>query len=144
MGDALNFELEPDEVELFLQEVDEYIQTLETKLLLLEQNTDPEVLNAVFRAAHTLKSIAATVGHNRMADLTHALETLFDKMRNTGLLLTSSAVDELLAIVDILKALRNEVVGVEAGDIDLPTLLSRLQVITDNNDSDSDKKKQHR
>jgi two-component system, chemotaxis family, sensor kinase CheA len=141
MGDALNFELEEDEVELFLQEVDEYIQTLETNLLFLEQNADPQVLNAVFRAAHTLKSIAATVGHNRMADLTHALETLFDKMRNTGLSLTSSTIDELLVMVDVLKELRNEVISMEATNIDLPTLLSRLQIITDDEDGDVDQKK---
>ena len=144
MGDALNLELEPDEVELFLQEVDEYIQTLETNLLFLEQNADPQVLNAVFRAAHTLKSIAATIGHHRMADLTHALETLFDKMRNTSISLTSSTIDELLAMVDVLKVLRNEVVGMEAANINLPSLLSRLQIITDGDDAGSNKKKQYK
>ena len=85
MVGPLQFNLEPDEVDIFLQDVNEHIQMLETDLLQLEQAADREVYDAVSRAAHTLKAVAATIGHDRMADLTHALETLIDRCVLLGL-----------------------------------------------------------
>ena len=132
MGSPLNFDLEPDEIELFFQEVDEHIQTLETDLLSLEQATNQTAFDAVFRAAHTLKAVAATIGHHRMADLTHALETLFEQLRGTGNSLSSATIDELLAIVDVLKTLRDEVVNLEASDVDVQVLVVQLSILGEN------------
>ena len=127
MSNSLTFALEPDEIELFLQEVDEHIQTLETQLLRLEQGADEETLNTVFRAAHTLKAAAATVGHQRMADLTHALETFFDRVRAGAIAPDRATGDELLLVVDALRTLRNEVVSQETSAVDVAALLARLR-----------------
>ena len=68
MKGPLVFEIEADEVEIFLQDVNEHLQAMETGILSLEQCegrlTDPDTINAVFRAAHTLKATAAAVGHH--------------------------------------------------------------------------------
>ena len=46
---------------------------MESGILYLEQKSDPDTLNSIFRAAHTLKALAGTVGHQQLAELTHAL-----------------------------------------------------------------------
>jgi chemotaxis protein histidine kinase CheA len=57
MGLPLTFDIEADELEIFLQDVNEHLQTMEVGILRLEQAADLETLNAVFRAAHTLKAV---------------------------------------------------------------------------------------
>ena len=127
MDNSLTFEIEADEIETFLQDVNEHLQTMETGILQLEQGDDPDALNSVFRAAHTLKAVAGTVGHHSMAELTHTMETLFDAMRKARLSLTQDLADELLAAIDVLKALRDEVVTRQPSDIDVTPVLARLR-----------------
>jgi two-component system, chemotaxis family, sensor kinase CheA len=129
MGFPLTFDIEADEIEIFLQDVNEHLQTMEAGILRLEQAADLETLNAVFRAAHTLKAVAATVGHQQMAELTHTLETLFDAMREDGLLPTQAVTDELLIAVDVLKELRDEVVSLQSSGVDVTATLDRLRTM---------------
>ncbi|MBN1875191.1 MAG: chemotaxis protein CheA [Anaerolineae bacterium] len=131
MDDLLVFELEDDELDLFLQDVNEHLQVMETGILALEQGGLKQAgalerLNAIFRAAHTLKAVGATVGHHRMADLTHTMETLFDGMRKGTLTVNQAVVDDLLAAVDALKALRDEVVTREPSGMDVAPLIAWL------------------
>ena len=128
---VLTFEIEADELEIFLQDVDEHLQAMETGILDLEQNGDADTLNTTFRAAHTIKAVAATVGHTRMSELTHTLETLFDAMREGTLSPAPAVTDELLATVDVLKALRNEVVTRRSSGVDVDTCLARLRALKD-------------
>ena len=141
MEGSLVFEIEADELEIFLQDVNEHLQAMETGILRLEKSSkgkgktaDPETLNTVFRAAHTLKAIAATVGHHEMAELTHAMETLFDRMRAGTFTLTPAVADELLVTVDILKALRDEVVSMQPSDIDTAAVLCLLRTLTEDDE----------
>jgi two-component system chemotaxis sensor kinase CheA len=127
MDNSLTFEIEADEIETFLQDVNEHLQTMETGILQLEQGDAPDALNSVFRAAHTLKAVAGTVGHHSMAELTHTMETLFDAMREARLSLTQDLADELLAAIDVLKALRDEVVTRQPSGIDVTPVLARLR-----------------
>jgi two-component system chemotaxis sensor kinase CheA len=129
MKNVLTFNIETDEVEIFLQDIDEHLQAMETGILRLERTDDPDTLNAVFRAAHTIKSVAATIGHHRMAELTHTLETLFDAMREGRLSATQAVTDELLATVDVLKALRDEVVALQPSGVDVTATLGRLHAL---------------
>ena len=76
------FELTPEEMELFLTESAEQVDTMEELLVTLEKGTDPDAVSAIFRAAHTLKGGAATAGMEQTARLTHALESLLDQVRN--------------------------------------------------------------
>jgi two-component system chemotaxis sensor kinase CheA len=126
MDKSLSFEIEADELEVFLEDVNEHLQAMEAGILSLEQGNDPGVLNAVFRAAHTLKAVAGAVGHRQMAELTHTMETLFDALRQGRLSPTPGMTDELLSAVDVLTALRDEVVRLEPSGADIPALLARL------------------
>jgi two-component system chemotaxis sensor kinase CheA len=134
MKGPLAFEIEADEVEIFLQDVNEHLQAMEAGILRLEQckgqMTDLDTINAVFRAAHTLKATAATVGHHEMAELTHAVETLFDGMREGKFSLTSAAADDLLITVDVLRALRDEVISLQPSDVDAAAVLRLLRNLT--------------
>lgn len=124
------FELEADELEAFLQDVNEHVQAMETGILNLEQAADPETLNAIFRAAHTLKAVAGAVGHQPMAELTHTMETLFDAMREGRLSPTQAMADELLAAVDVLRTLRDEVVNRRSSGLDVAPYLARLRMMS--------------
>jgi two-component system chemotaxis sensor kinase CheA len=127
MDNSLTFEIEADEIETFLQDVNEHLQTMESGILQLEQGDDPDALKSVFRAAHTLKAVAGTVGHHNMAELTHTMETLFDAMREARLSLTQTLADELLAAIDVLKAFRDEVVTRRPSGIDVTPVLAQLR-----------------
>jgi len=127
MEETLHFEIDPEELEIFLEDVNGHLRTLEAGILGLEQVRDAETLNATFRAAHTLKAVAAAVGHERMAALTHALESLFDAMREGHLTPSPGLADELLTTVDVLRALRDEVVDRRSRGVDIGDWLARVE-----------------
>jgi two-component system chemotaxis sensor kinase CheA len=87
----------------------EQIERIEQGLLDLEHDLDAGVVNEVFRAAHTLKGSAATIGHRRMTELTHAMEDLFGAFRSGTLHDVKPFADVLLATIDVLRALVAEV-----------------------------------
>jgi len=90
---------------VFFEEANEHLESLESLLLSLDLAApDAEQLNAIFRAAHSIKGGAATFGFKDVAELTHALETLLDRLRKHELLPTREMVDALLAGGDILNS----------------------------------------
>lgn len=109
-GQPLQFELDDDDLKLFCEEADEQIELLDTSLVQLEGEPDPELVQQIFRAAHTLKGSSATIGHKKMASLTHAMETVLDAVRQGRRTPTSEVVDALLAGLDALRVLAEEVV----------------------------------
>ena len=91
--------------QVFFEEARENLETLEQMLLNLDiESADEEELNAVFRCAHSVKGGAATFGFSDVAELTHQMETLLDKLRRRELSPTAAMVDVLLASGDALKA----------------------------------------
>lgn len=108
----LTFDLEPGDDVVYLAEASEQIERIESGLLELERDAaNDETLAEIFRAAHTLKGSAATIGHARMAELTHALEEVFGALRS-GLLRDLTAFEDLLLpTVDVLRILVDEVVA---------------------------------
>jgi two-component system chemotaxis sensor kinase CheA len=109
-GQRLEFELNDDDLKLFSEEADEQIELLDTSLIQLEREPEQELLQQIFRAAHTVKGSSATIGHKKMASLTHAMETVLDAVRQGRRQPTSDVVDALLAGLDALRILANEVV----------------------------------
>ncbi len=120
----LTFDLQPGDDRLFTDESLEQIERIEQGLLELEHGVDTGVVNEVFRAAHTLKGSAATIGHRRMTDLTHAMEDLFGAFRSGTLYEVKPFADVLLATIDVLRAL---VAEVQEGEIltDAPETLTK-------------------
>ncbi|KAB7771914.1 chemotaxis protein CheA [Xanthomonas maliensis] len=93
----------------FFEESREGLDAMEAGLLSLEEgNRDPEIINSVFRAAHSIKGGAATFGFEAVAGLTHVLETLLDELRSNKRQLEANAVDAMLGSVDVLRALLRE------------------------------------
>ncbi len=91
--------------QVFFEEAGENLETMEQMLLNLDiHNADDEELNAIFRCAHSVKGGAATFGFSDVAELTHQMETLLDKLRRHELSPTAAMVDVLLASGDALKA----------------------------------------
>lgn len=124
---GLQFDASPDEIKLFLEEAEEHLQLLEEDLVRLEKEKDnQELLQAIFRAAHTLKGSSATLGHQRMAQLTHGMENILDKVRKGQLTITTPIMDVLLEGLDFLKVLKEEIETLEESDVDLEKILSSL------------------
>ena len=127
----LYFDLAPDEIHLFMQEVDEHIQTLEESLIRLELEPDNKPLfDATLRAAHTIKGSAGMIGHRRMADLTHHMESVLDQLRVKQLNLSQSVTDALLDALDVLRELRGEILTLETAAVDIDLHVERLQSLT--------------
>lgn len=106
----LTFDLGPGDDRLFTDESTEQIEAIERGLLDLERgDAAPATVNEVFRAAHTLKGSAATIGHRRMAGLTHAMEDVFGALRSGTIEDVVPFADTLLATLDVLRALVEEV-----------------------------------
>jgi len=93
----------------FFEESREGLDAMEAGLLALESGQqDAEIINSVFRAAHSIKGGAGTFGFDAIAGLTHVLETLLDELRAGKRALEPAAVDAMLSSVDVLRALLRE------------------------------------
>ena len=115
----------------FFEESREGLDVMEDGLLSLESgDTDPETLNSVFRAAHSIKGGAATFGFESIAGLTHVLETLLDELRAGKRALEAAAIDAMLASVDVLRTLLHEAEhGQPADPAAAQTVLDRLNAV---------------
>lgn len=93
----------------FFEESREGLEAMETGLLALEQgNRDSDLINSIFRAAHSIKGGSATFGFEAVAGLTHVLETLLDELRAGKRTVNPAAIDAMLASVDALRSLLAE------------------------------------
>jgi len=101
----------------FFEESREGLDAMEAGLLALESGQqDAEIINSVFRAAHSIKGGAGTFGFDAIAGLTHVLETLLDELRAGKRALEPAAVDAMLSSVDVLRALLREAEHGQAAD----------------------------
>lgn len=124
---ALKFDLDQDELPIFLAETDEQLQLLDEGMIRLEQSgEDKFLLNELFRAAHTLKGAAGMIGHKRMVTVTHALENALDGLRKDQFSATTSFVDLCLEAIDAMRSLRDEVLTGEASHVDIDQLAQRF------------------
>jgi two-component system chemotaxis sensor kinase CheA len=98
--------------EAFFEEANELLADFESGLLNLENSPDDtELLNRIFRCAHTLKGNSAMLGFDAVSHFTHALEDLLDKLRKTELEVDGLVIDVLLQSLDIVKELVGEAKG---------------------------------
>jgi two-component system chemotaxis sensor kinase CheA len=93
----------------FFEESREGLESMEAGLLSLEQGSrDSDLINSIFRAAHSIKGGSATFGFDAIAGLTHVLETLLDELRAGQREVSAPAIDAMLASVDVLRSLLAE------------------------------------
>ena len=91
-------------LEIFIEETKEHLQALNQHILILEKESDNvDTINEIFRAAHSLKGMAGTMGFMRMQRLTHDLENVFSEIRNGNMIVTDNLVDVLFKGLDALE-----------------------------------------
>lgn len=106
-------------LQIFFDEASELLASFEDAVLGLERNSgERELLDAVFRAAHTLKGNSAMLGFDRIAGFTHALEELLARLRAAGAGVTPAIVSTLLAAADVVRALLAQAREEDDRDID--------------------------
>ena len=97
-------------LEIFMDETKEHLQNLNTQILELEQ--DPEnmdTINEIFRAAHSLKGMAGTMGFKRMQNLTHDMENVFSEVRSGNIKVQPDMIDVLFQCLDALDEYSNNI-----------------------------------
>lgn len=130
-------EITPELLQGFLDEAPEYLQMLDEGLMALEERAgsgtlaldDPEDqarMNTMFRAAHSLKGLAAAFGFDRIKELTHRMETLFDHVRMRKRDLAAESFETLFRVFDRLKALVAELSDASKGPIAIDDVLAEL------------------
>lgn len=127
------------EIAVFLDELDEKIEILNENLLLLEkEESNPELLQEIFRAAHTIKGSSAVMGYNRVSQLTHEMENLFDRLRQGTLDISAELIDLLFESLDVLKSLRDEITG-QGDHVDIEITVNRLREFANSLDEKAEK-----
>ncbi|MGZ4162419.1 MAG: chemotaxis protein CheW [Tumebacillaceae bacterium] len=118
-------------LDMFIEESKEHLQAINENLLALEQAPQSlDIVNVVFRSAHTLKGMAATMGFEKMAHLTHEMENGLDLMRNGKLAVTGDVMDVLFRCVDILEGQLAEIIesGTDTGS-DIALQVEQLKLL---------------
>ena len=117
--------------QVFFEESAEHLASMESLLLALDLDApDPDQLNAIFRAAHSIKGGSGTFGFNDMTEVTHILETLLDGIRKNEITITADMVDAFLQAGDVLRGLleahQNGTIADSAPSIEIRARLEQL------------------
>ncbi len=132
--------------ETFINEAQDLTESLELDLVELENHRhDSELINRIFRAAHTMKSSAAMFGFSQIASLTHSMEEVLDRVRDGVLAIDAEIVSLLLDSLDVLRRMVNE--ATEGTESDHTTVLAplcvRLQAVASGEEKSSTASEAH-
>ena len=118
-------------LEIFIDETKEHLQNLNEQLLIIEKEPDnTDTINEIFRAAHSLKGMAGTMGYKRMQKLTHQMENVFSEIRNGKMKVDANLVDILFQCLDALEEyLDNIQEAADEGTNDNEPILKELDAI---------------
>lgn len=123
-------------LEMFLDESKEHLQSCNEHLLELENNPDDlAIVNEIFRSAHTLKGMSATMGYEDIADLTHKMENVLDAIRNAKIRVTTEILDVVFKAVDYLEEMVMDIEAGGTGKKDVQALVQTLNEIEAGNTS---------
>jgi two-component system chemotaxis sensor kinase CheA len=115
---------------MFIEESKDHLQSLNENLLKLEQKPDDiEVVQVIFRSAHTLKGMSATMGYQDIASLTHEMENVLDLVRNNKLTMNSAICDALFKGTDFLEIMVQDIIDGGTGKADVTAVVEVLQAI---------------
>ena len=119
---------------MFLEESMENLQTLNEALLILEQQPENiDKLNEIFRVAHTIKGMAATMGFSQMAELTHKMEDVLSKFREGKLKVTEKVVTVLFRCLDTLEKMVNNISEGISEELSIDDIIEDLHSIAEGN-----------
>lgn len=126
---------------MFLEESSDNLQLLNESLLILENNSeDMEILNQIFRVAHTIKGMAATMGYTKMAELTHKMEDVLSKFREGQLKVTHEVVTVLFNCLDVLESMVSDITDGGDGDLEIEHIVTQLVNIANSDNGVVDNK----
>ncbi|ALS27568.1 chemotaxis protein CheA [Paenibacillus sp. 32O-W] len=115
---------------MFIDEAGDHLQALNDNMLQLENTPeDLTIVQAIFRSAHTLKGMAATMGFEDLASLTHEMENVLDLVRNSKLRMDSFIFDTLFKSLDALESMVQDITAGGAGSADVSAIVASLQAI---------------
>ncbi len=117
-------------IQEFLVESSELLDQLDSDLVALEERPDDlELLNRIFRAAHTIKGSSGFLGFTQISQLTHHMEDVLNKLRKGEMVVTPTIMDVILESVDKLKMLLDEVKEGKSGTVDTAETEEKLKVV---------------
>lgn len=118
-------------LEIFIDETKEHLESLNNQLLILEKEPEnEETVNEIFRAAHSLKGMAGTMGYKRMQRLTHDMENVFSEVRSGKMKINANIVDIVFQCLDALEAyLTNIMEFQDEGTEDNEPIIARLNAV---------------
>lgn len=117
-------------MDLFLEESREHLQVLNEQLLVLErEHENKAAIGEIFRSAHTLKGMSATMGFENIADLTHNMENLLDKIRSDKLQVNQEINDVLFLCVDTLEDMVESIIAQDEREFDVSELIDTLEIL---------------
>lgn len=115
---------------MFIDEANDHLQALNEHMLELEnQPDDVGIVQVIFRSAHTLKGMSATMGFEDLASLTHQMENVLDLVRNQQLAMDSFIFDTLFRSLDALEAMVSDITNGGEGKADVTAIVAALQSI---------------
>ncbi len=118
-------------LEIFIDETKEHLQTLNDQVLILEAEPDNiDTINEIFRAAHSLKGMAGTMGFKRMQRLTHDMENVFSEIRTGNMVVTADLVDAVFKCLDAIEGYLTSIQdSADEGEEDNDELVAALNEI---------------
>jgi two-component system chemotaxis sensor kinase CheA len=127
-------------LDIFIDETKEHLQSLNEHLLILEKEPDnKDTINEIFRAAHSLKGMAGTMGFEKMKRLTHDMENVFQEIRNDNMKVSSKLVDILFRGLDDLEGYLKSVQDTSTeGDLDSEDIIKGLKEFLEEGGGDGD------
>ncbi|KAJ51279.1 two-component system chemotaxis sensor kinase CheA [Clostridium tetanomorphum] len=126
-----NFNVDDIYMNMFLEETKEQIEKMEEDLISLENSEDTdEIINRIFRMAHSIKGSAATIGFEEMSNLAHNVESLLDKIREKSVFINDDIMDVLLESVDMLKSIHAAITKGETCHINVQSLMDDIEKFT--------------
>lgn len=115
---------------MFIDESNDHLQSLNENMLELENNPeDIGIVQVIFRSAHTLKGMAATMGFEDLSSLTHQMENVLDLVRNEKLKMQDFIFDTLFKSLDALQSMVQDITQGGEGKADVTTIVSSLKAI---------------
>lgn len=117
-------------IDIFIEESEDHLDVLSNQLLALEKSpAEKEIIEEIFRAAHTLKGMAATMGYTDLATTTHQLENVFDSIRYDRITVQPEMIDILFDTVDHLNEMVVDIAGGGSGERDVVEITKTLSTI---------------
>lgn len=126
--------MQTDLLNIFFEESEEHLQSLNENVLILEQNpADMGVIGEIFRSAHTFKGMSASMEFTEMADLTHKMENVLDEIRHGNIVVNANIIDVIFECIDNLEKMVADVQQGGMGNIDAASTKQKLEALLNGN-----------